>query len=103
MLAAGHAHRLPEKDIVMIFVNDIKPDIFREEIYSRSFETLVDVMAETRHELANYCDIIEISERIKRPKVKKVRKPEAHISRKSGNCAKAPVGASLSEESEKMS
>ena len=46
-----------------IFVNGLKPDIFREEIYSRSFETLVGVMAETDIN----CDIIEISERIKRP------------------------------------
>ena len=49
------------------FLSVVKPDIFREDIYSRSFEILVDVMAETRHELSNYRDIIEISERIKRP------------------------------------
>ena len=61
----------PEKEIVKFFVNGLKPDIFREEIYSSSFETLVDVMAETRHELSNCRDIIEISERIKRPEVKK--------------------------------
>jgi len=44
-----------EKEIVKIFVSGIKL-----EIYSRLFETLVDVMAETRHELAKYRDIIEI-------------------------------------------
>jgi len=71
VLASGNDHRLPEKEIVKIFVSELKPDIFREEIYSRSFETLADVMAKTRHELSNYRDIIEISERIKRPEMKK--------------------------------
>ena len=51
----------PEKEIVKMFVSGLKPEVFREEIYSRAFETLVGVMAETRHELANYRDIIEIS------------------------------------------
>ena len=37
MLAAGNAYRLPEKVIVKMFVNGLKPEIFREE-------TLVDVM-----------------------------------------------------------
>ncbi len=47
VLAAGNAHRLPEKEIVKMFVSGLKPEVFREEIYSRAFETLVDVMAET--------------------------------------------------------
>jgi len=42
--------RLSEKEIVKIVVSGLKPEVFREEIYSRTFETLVDVMAETRHE-----------------------------------------------------
>ena len=46
----------PEKEIVKMFVSGLNPEVFREEIYS-AFETLVDVMAETRHELANYRDI----------------------------------------------
>ena len=46
----------------------LKPEVLREEMYSRSFETLVDIMAKTRHELANYRDIIEISERIQNPR-----------------------------------
>jgi len=54
-----------------MFVSGLKPEVSREEIYSRAFETQVDLMAETRHELANYRDIIEISERIKRPEPKK--------------------------------
>jgi len=54
-----------------MFVSGLKPEIFREEIYSRAFETLVDVMAETRHELANYRDIMEISERINRSEPRK--------------------------------
>jgi hypothetical protein len=35
MKAAGETHRLPEKEIVKIFVNGLKPEIFKEEIYSR--------------------------------------------------------------------
>ena len=54
-----------------MFVSGPKPEVSREEIYSRAFEALVDVMAKPRHELANYRDIIEISERIKRPEPKK--------------------------------
>ena len=46
VLAAGNAHRLPEKEIVKMFVSGLKPEVFREEIYSRAFETLVYVMAE---------------------------------------------------------
>ena len=65
VFAAGNAHRFPKTEIVNIFVTGLKPEIFREEMYSRSFETLVDIMDETRHKLVKYRDIIEISERIK--------------------------------------
>ena len=105
VMAAGNAHRLPKKDIVKILVSDLKPDIFREifrEIYSRSCENLVVSIAETKHELSNYRDIIEISDRIKRPKVKKDLKdgmPEASISRKSGSYTKAPIEASFAKDS----
>ena len=34
----------PEIEIVKVFVSGLKPEVFREEIYSRAFETLVDVM-----------------------------------------------------------
>ena len=71
VLSTGNTHRLPEKEIVKMFVSGLKPEVFREEIHSRAFETLVDVMTETRHELANCRDIIEISERIKRPEPEK--------------------------------
>ena len=53
-----------------MFVNGFKLEVFHEEIYYRAFEILVDVMAETRHELANYRDIIEI----KRPEPRETRK-----------------------------
>ena len=59
-------------------------------------------MAETRHELANYRDIMEISDRIKRPEVKKDSKdrmPKTAISRKSGNSTKASIGASFTKDS----
>ena len=48
--------------------------IFFEEIYARSCESLVDSMAETRNELSNYREFMEISDRIKRPEVKKTQK-----------------------------
>ena len=57
VMAAGNDHRPPQKVIVKMYKSGLKPEIFREEIYSCAFETLVDVMAETRHELANYRDI----------------------------------------------
>ena len=74
LLTAGKAHRLSEKKIVQIFVSGLKSDMFREEIYSRLLETLVDVNVETRHELSNHSEIIEISGRIKRPEVKRSQK-----------------------------
>jgi len=102
VLAAGNSHRLPDKEIVKMFVIGLKQEVFREEIYSRAFETLVDVMAETRHELANYRDIIEISERIKRPEPKKDAKdriyPGPRVSRKQGFESKASAGASFAKE-----
>ena len=51
---AGRPHRLPEKEIAKCFVNDLKPDIFREEMYSRTFENLDDVVREAREELSTY-------------------------------------------------
>ena len=57
---------------------------FGEEIYSRSIGTLVDVIAETRHELSNYLEIIiEISDRIQRSEAKKDvndRIPDAQVN-----------------------
>ena len=84
LMEAGNAHRLPEKEIAKIFVSVLKPDIFCEKIYSRSCESLVDVVVETRHELSKYRDIMEIFDRIKRPEVKKDSKdrmPDATISK----------------------
>ena len=52
VMAAGNAHRIPEKEIANLF-SGLKPDIFREEIYARSCESLVDAIAETRNELSN--------------------------------------------------
>ena len=101
VMAAGNAHRLPEKEIVKMFISGLKPEIFCKEIYSCAFETLVDVMAETRHELANYWDIIEISERIKRTeprKDSKDRSADAPIPRKQGSYSKAPSGASFGKD-----
>jgi len=102
VMAAGNAHRIPEKEIAKLFVSGLKPDIFSEEIYARSCESLVDAMAETRNELSNYREIMEISDRIKRPEVKKDSKdwmPDGAISRKSGSHTKAPIGASFAKDS----
>ena len=68
---AGRPHRLPEKEIVKCFVNGLKPDIFREEMYSRTFENLDDVVREAREELSTYRDILEISDRVKKSEPKK--------------------------------
>jgi len=88
-LSSGECSSAPK---MKMFVCGLKPEVFRE-VYSRAFETLVDVMADTRHELANYRDIIELSERIKRPEPKKEAKDrtlDGHISRKQGSYSKAP-------------
>ena len=72
--------------------------MFREDIYSRAFKTLVDVMVEIRHELADYRDFIEISEILKRPEPKrdaKIRGPDVQVSRKQGSYSKTPSGASF--------
>jgi hypothetical protein len=95
VMVAGNTHRIPEKEIAKLFVSGLKPDIFREEIYARSCESLVDAMAETRNVLSNYREFMEISDRIKRPEVKKDSKdriPDASISRKSGSNTKASIG-----------
>ena len=57
---AGRTHRLPDKEIAKCFVGGLKPDVFREEMYSRSLDTLEDVIREAREELSMYRDILEI-------------------------------------------
>ena len=53
----------------------LNPDVFREEMYSRTFETLEDVIREAREDLSNYPDILEISDRIKKWNLKEFSKP----------------------------
>jgi len=48
------------------FVNGLKPDIFREEMYSKTFENLADLIREAREELSTYRDILEISDLVKK-------------------------------------
>ena len=105
VLAAGIAHRLPDKEIVKMFVSGLKPEVFGEEIYSRAFQTLVDVIPEIRHELANFWDIIEISQRIKRPEPKKEakdRSADGPISRKQGFANKTSVWGVFRERGESI-
>ena len=52
VMAAGLPHRIPEKEIVKCFVNDLKPELFKEEMFSKSCDTLVEVMAAARSDLA---------------------------------------------------
>ena len=44
----------------------MKPDIFGEEMYSKTFEILDNVVQETCEELSTYRDILEISDRVKK-------------------------------------
>ena len=48
------------------FVSGLKPDVFREEMYSRTFDTLESVNREAREDLSTYRDILEIFDRIKK-------------------------------------
>ena len=69
--AAGRAHRLTEKEMEKFFVSGLKPDLFREEIYVRSCETLQEAMDESRAQLATYREFLEIGDRAKKSDVKK--------------------------------
>ena len=57
MNVTGHTHRLPDKEIAKYYVSRLKTDVFREEMYSRTFETLEYVIREAREELSTYRDI----------------------------------------------
>jgi len=58
MDVAGRTYRLPDKEIAKSrFVRGLKPDVFREEMYSRTFDTLEDVIHEAREDLSTYRDI----------------------------------------------
>ena len=46
MNVAGLTDRLPDKKITKCFVSGLKPDVFREEMCLRTFETLEDVIRE---------------------------------------------------------
>ena len=64
MNVAGRTHRLPDKEIAKYFVSGLNSDGFREEIISRTFDTLEDVIREAREDLSTYREILEISYRI---------------------------------------
>ena len=86
---------MPEKEIGKIFVSGLKPDLFREEIYSRSFETLQEAMDESRAELSTYRDILEIKDRVKKSDVKKDKRylPYSHGIAKKTADTKASGGS----------
>ena len=79
----GHGSRFAasdtcEKEIVKCFVNGLKPELFKEEMFSKSCDTLVEVMAAARADLATYREILEISEGVKKAEVKKDFKERPH-------------------------
>ena len=51
-------------------MSGLKHDVFRDEMYSRSFDTFEDVIREAREDLSTYRDILEISDRIKKVELK---------------------------------
>ena len=59
-----------KKEIAKCFVSGLKPDIFREEIYSRTFENLDDVIRESREESSIYLNILDISDSVKKSEPK---------------------------------
>jgi hypothetical protein len=68
---AGRPHRIPDREIAKCFVNGLKPELFREEMYARSFDNLEDVIRETREELKTYRKLSDISDRAKKSEPKK--------------------------------
>jgi len=48
-----------------MFVTGLKPDLFREEIFSRSCETLQEAINESTAELSTYRDILENTDLVK--------------------------------------
>ena len=63
MNVAGRTHRLSDKEIAKCFVSGLKPDVISEEMYSRSFDTLEDVIfREACEDLSTYRNILKISE-----------------------------------------
>jgi len=64
-------HRIPDKVIVKCFVNGLKPELFPEEMYSRSFENLDDVVHDARKKLPTYRDILEFSDRVNKSEPKR--------------------------------
>ena len=65
----GRPHRILDKEIanwIVNFVNGLKPELFREKMFSQSFKNLDDMVREAREELPTYRDILEISDRVKK-------------------------------------
>ena len=55
-------HRNPDKEITKYFFNELKPELFHEEMYSRSFINLDDLVCKAREVLHTYRDIVGISD-----------------------------------------
>ena len=63
---AGRPHRLSEREITKYFVSGLMPDIFREQMFSRTFQNSDDAVRETRDKLSTYREILDISDRVKK-------------------------------------
>jgi hypothetical protein len=53
------------------FENGLKPEIYRDEIYSSAYENLRVVINEARDELAAYREVLKITDHMKKSNVKK--------------------------------
>ena len=71
VMAVGLAHRIPEKEMIKCFVSGLKSEVYKEKMFSRSCDTLVEVTEAARTNLTTYGDILEILGRIKSWKLKR--------------------------------
>ena len=62
LLVCGREHAVPDREMAKIFVQGLKPDIFREEISSRACGDLATAIRESRDELATYRDLLDITD-----------------------------------------
>jgi hypothetical protein len=55
---------------VKLFVNGLKPEIFRDEMYSRSCENIQGTINEAREELSTYRELLDTQERMRKTDVR---------------------------------
>jgi hypothetical protein len=62
---AGMAYKPPEKEVAKCFVQGLRPDLFRDEMQSRAFETVDQAIVGAREALSHFRDILEASMRLR--------------------------------------